>query len=137
MKLFGYLLGLSLACAVAGAPASAQHIYFNQSPVANNCELGLLLLPADIAIPSGGGASVSRKTVDKVVVERIFDYYPTRNMTVRELATCVFDECKLEQSLRLSCVGGLGGTQTSETVMFKWRKGRTPTSGKHHRSQDR
>ena len=122
MKLTGYLFCLSLAMASGVTPASAQHIYFNYSPVGNGCGLDLLLNPGGIGIPRDGGRVVEKARVEEVKLAGFSGYVPTRSMNVPALASCLFDQCKLENSIRLTCVGGL---EDAQTVIFKWRKSHT------------
>ena len=124
MKLSGYLFCLSLAMAASVTPASAHYVYFNHSPVANQCESALTLFPGRTVIRPLSGTVLAKTRVEEVRLAMVLSYYPTENMIVRELATCSFDQCR-QDSLRLSCVGGLGDAQTSQTVLFKLRKGRT------------
>ena len=118
MKLTSYSFCLLLAMASGATPASAQHIFFSQSPLANKCTIDLFLYPANIGLRAHSGRSVTNATVEEVEHNGIYGYYTTRSLVVRELATCFFDQCILQHSLRLTCVGGLA----SETVTFKWRK---------------
>lgn len=106
MKLFGCLLGFSLAVAVGGAPAGAQRVYFfPQNPVTNACAFAFTLLPVFIYAKPGWGQVIYKADVTLLYDDHPHYYWPMHNVDNFEGAICSFNDCIEGKSIWLTCVG--------------------------------
>jgi hypothetical protein len=119
MKPTTYLLGLSLAAALAVPPAGAQNIvHFMSTPVLNACNRALVLRPAGRSSGITIGARDS-KVIDNLQVAKAWmamrTYVPDQGLEVHPGRACKFDDC-ITTSIALVC-GGL----IRDVIRFTYR----------------